>query len=175
MQYNNDIKYCLDTSAFITMHRYYPESLIPDLWTNLEMLFNNNNIISHEIVFNEIVPRTGNKDWLAIWIDSFKIHFLSRTQNQVDRLSDILRNFPKLIDTESEKEQADPWLISMLVEIMENEGIFGSQSSYVMVTTESEKSPKKLPAACRHYNIRHMNLFEFFNSNGFIFNMGKTI
>ena len=173
MNYSNEIKYCLDTSALIIMHRYYPNFLIPDLWNYLEDLFLDEKIVSHEIVFNEIVPKTGNKDWLAIWVEKLKTHFQVRTQSQIDRLPDILSNYPKLIDVNSEKEQADPWLIAMMIDIMEKEGLFGSNSSYVLVTTESKKSGIKIPAACKHYNIRHMNLFEFYKSNGFIFNMSK--
>ncbi len=88
-------------------------------------------------------------------------------------MPNILRNFPKLIDAESEKDQADPWLVAMLVEIMEQDGMFGDQSAYVMVTTESERKATRLPAACKHYNIRHMNLFEFFEANEFEFIVKK--
>lgn len=174
MHYSNDIKYCFDTSAFITLHRFYPDSLIHGLWQSLEELFDAGRIISHEIVFNEIVPKTGNKDSLAIWIEKYKTHFLSRTQYQVNLLPDILRNFPKLIDPEHEKEQADPWLLAMIIENMENEGIFGIHSQHVLVTTESKKSTTKLPAACKYYSIRHMDLFEFFESNGFKFIIEKA-
>ncbi len=165
--------YRIDASAFITMHRYYPLWMIPDLWSNLEDLFNGKEIYSHEIVFNEIVSKTGNKDKLAVWISNYKSHFISTSQRQIDLVPDILKNFQKLIDADSEKDQADPWLIAMLIELMEKDGLFGDQSDYIMVTTESEKSADKLPAACKHYKIRHMNLFEFFKSNGFVFNIKK--
>ncbi|HED38349.1 MAG TPA: DUF4411 family protein, partial [Ignavibacteria bacterium] len=59
--------YCVDASAFITMHRFYPLWMIPDLWSYLENLFNGKKILSHQIVFDEIVPKTGNKDGLAQW------------------------------------------------------------------------------------------------------------
>jgi len=42
-----------------------------------------------------------------------------------------------------------------------------------MVTTESERKATKLPAVCKHYNIRHMNLFEFFKANEFEFIVKK--
>lgn len=165
--------YCLDTSAFITMHRFYPIRMIPDLWSHLEDLFKRNKTYSHQIVFDEIVPKTGKKDMLAGWLVNYRSSFISTTQRQIEIVPNILRHFPKLIDPESEKDQADPWLVAMLVEIMEQEGLFGDQSNYVMVTTESERRKTRLPAACKHYNIRHMNLFEFFEANGFQFNVNK--
>ena len=95
------------------------------------------------------------------------------SQRQLELVPDILSNFPKLIDAESEKDQADPWLVAMLMEIMDQDGMFGDQSDYVMVTTESKRKATKLPAACKHYNINHMNLFEFFKANHFEFIVKK--
>jgi len=165
--------YCIDTSAFITMHRFYPLRIIPDLWVYLEELFIKKKILAHQIVFDEIVPKTGKKDELAQWLAGFRPNFISTSQRQLELVADVLSNFPKLIDPESEKDQADPWMVAMLVEIMEQDGMFGDQSDYVMVTAESEKSSVKLPAACVHYGIRHMNLFQFFEANGFEFSVTK--
>jgi len=119
--------YCVDTSAFITMHRFYPIRMIPDLWLHLEELFNRKEILSHQIVFDEIVPKAGKKDELAQWLSNFRSNFISTSQRQLELVPDILSNFPKLIDAESEKDQADPWLVAMLVEIMEQDGMFGAQ------------------------------------------------
>lgn len=165
--------YCIDSSAFITMHRFYPLRIFPDLWSLLEELFIEKKILAHQIVFDEIVPKAGKKDELAQWLTNFRPNFISISQRQLELVPDVLKNFPKLIDPESEKDQADPWMVAMLVEIMEQEGMFGAQSDYVMVTTESEKRSTKLPAACKHYNIRHMNLFEFFEDNGFEFSVKR--
>lgn len=165
--------YCIDASAFITMHRFYPIRMLPDLWTYLEELFNRKKILSHQIVFDEIVPKTTKKDELAQWISSFRLNFISTSQRQLELVPDVLSNFPKLIDPESEKDQADPWMVAMLIEIMEQDGMFGDQSDYIMVTTESEKRSTRLPAACKHYDIRHMNLFEFFEANNFKFSVTK--
>ncbi len=127
--------YCIDASAFITMHRFYPARIIPDLWSHLDKLFKRNKILSHQIVFDEIVPKSGEKDELAQWLNSYRSNFISTSQRQVELVPDILNKFPKLIDPESEKDQADPWMVAMLIEIMEEEGIFGEQSEYAMVTT----------------------------------------
>ena len=173
MKFNAREIFCIDASAFITMHRFYPIRMIPDLWSYLENLFNDKKILSHQIVFDEIVPKTGKKDELAHWLCNFNSNFISTSQRQLELVPDVLNNFPKLIDVEWEKDQADPWLVAMLVEIMEQDGMFGDQSDYIMVTTESERQATKLPAACEHYNIRHMNLFEFFEANEFEFIVKK--
>lgn len=173
MKYDTNEIFCIDSSALITMHRFYPMHMIPDLWTHLAELFEHKNVLSHQIVYNEIVPKSGKKDELANWISSYKLNFVTKTHRQLELLPDILKNFPKLIDPASEKEQADPWLVAMMIEIMENDGMFGNQSNYLMVTTENQKSTIKLPAACNHYQIRHINLFDFFSKNDLKFSVTK--
>ena len=77
----------------------------------------------------------------------------------------IIRKYPKLIDSESRKDQADPWLIALLVEIMGVDGLFGTNSDYVLVSMESEKAEQKIPTICKDYSVRHMNLMQFFEAN----------
>jgi len=158
----------LDTSAFIRMHRLYPNQIRPDLWLLLSDLLESKRILSHQIVYEEIVPDKGEMDELAQWINNYRDNFLPLSQRQIELLPDILKNFPKLIDYDSEKNQADPWLIAMVLELMKKDDLFKDQYSYIIVTTENVRSSKKIPAACKHYNIEHMNLFEFFNANNFI-------
>lgn len=165
----SDRIYCIDTNIFIWIHRYYPKSVFPDLWDELDKLFSQGKIISHATVFDEICHSKKNKDELAKWITTKQKYFREITQRQLELLPDIVKNFPKLIDPKSEKEQADPWLIAMLVEYMEESGLFGNNSSYVLVCGENRASTVKLPAACRHYNIIEMNLIEFFQDNNWTF------
>ncbi len=136
---------------------------MPELWDHLQTMFEKNQLYSHELVYDEIVPSQGEKDELAKWIFGFKKYFLPKSQEQMDHLHEILREFPKLIDPESEKDQADPYLIAML-KIKKEEGLFGSNSD-VLVSSESERSGIKLPAACKRYKIRHMSTLSFLEDN----------
>lgn len=128
--------YCFDTSGLVTMHRYYPVRIIPDLWKRLEELFKQKKVISHDFVYDEIVPGSDIKDDLAGLISKHKI-------------------------------------IAMVVEIMGEFSLFGKESDFVIVSTESENSPNKIPAVCTHYRVRHMNLFEFFEDNDWTFSLSK--
>ncbi len=163
--------YCIDTSALITMHRYYPIRIIPDLWKNLEDLFKQGIILSHDFVYDEIVPETDTKDDLARFVSKHKTCFRSISKRQAQLVTEILSHFKQLIDPRTKKDQADPWIIAMVVEKMEEISLFGKESDFVIVSTESEKSPHKIPAVCRHYKVRHMNLFEFFEDNDWRFSL----
>lgn len=175
MKHKSENIYCVDTSALITMHRFYPVRMIPDLWQHLEELLKQRKILSHDFVYDEIVPDSETKDDLATLISKYKVCFKSITKRQAQIVPEILTLFPHLIDPRSKKDQADPWIVSMVVEMMEEISLFGNDSNYVIVSTESENSTNKIPAVCKHYRVRHMNLFEFFEDNGWQFSLSKKI
>ena len=165
--------YSIDSSVLITLNRYYPASVIPDLWSQLEDLFKADRVFSHEMVYDEIVPASGTKDEIASLISRYKNSFFPISNRQGQLALQILTQFPRLIDVQAKKDQADPWIIALVLERMESEGLFGEKSDYVVVSAESEKSPNKIPAACKHYSVRHMNLFEFFEDNGWQLSLTK--
>lgn len=166
--------YCFDTSALVTMHRYYPIRILPDLWDNIEDLFKTQRVRSHDFVYDEIVPAKGTKDELAKLISKHQKCFLPITKKQAMVVPEILSLFPHLIDPRSKKDQADPWIIALVIELMQEENLFGEESEFVIVSTESEISPNKIPAVCKHYKVRHMNLFEFYEDNGWKFSVSKA-
>ncbi len=173
MKSEDENKYCIDSSAFITMHRYYPHRILPDLWMQLEELFKKKRILSHDMVYEEIVPDSGSKDMLSKLITKYKSSFYSITNRQGQLALEILANFPRLIDPRSKKDEADPWVIALVIEKMKGVNLFGKESDIVIVSAESEKSDTKIPAVCKHYDVRHMNLFEFFENNNWQFSIRK--
>ena len=56
---------------------------------------------------------------------------------------------------------------------MEEINLFGKDSDFVVVSAESEKSDTKISAVCNYFKVRHMNLFQFFEDNGWEFTMNK--
>ena len=170
MKYNN-ITYYIDANILIIFHRYYPIELFPDLWLKLEELFQKKAIISHEIVFNEICHDKKKPDALAKWLLPKRTNFIDASQFQIQKLPDILKNFPKLIDPNQEKDQADPWLIVMLLELKNKTEMFPTDTEYILVSNENKNSNIKLPAACDHYGIDCINMFDFFQYNDWKFSV----
>ena len=56
---------------------------------------------------------------------------------------------------------------------MEEISLFGNDSDYVIVSPESENNPNRIPDVCKYYQVRHLNLFEFFEDNGWQFSLSK--
>jgi len=172
MKSENNI-YFIDSSALITVNRFYPLKVFPDLWKYIDDLFRQKKIFSHDMVFNEIVPASGPKDDIGKLIAKYKSSFLPITNKQGQLALQILANFPRLIDPRAKKDEADPWIIALVIEKMESVNIFGNASDFVLVSAESERSDTKIPAVCTYFKVRHMNLFQFFDDNGWEFIMNK--
>lgn len=156
--------FCFDTSALVRLHRFYPKAVIPDIWSELDKMFKAGKIISHEFVYEEILPDPKKPDDLGLWIQKKEKHFKPVTQFQLDKVGDVLAKFPKLIDPNNEKNQADPWLVAMMREFKEQEdsGLFPNETEYYLVTEESTQKDNRIPAACKKYGVNHLTLFEFF-------------
>jgi hypothetical protein len=172
-QKNVDTIFCFDSSALIVLHRYYGQDLISDIWEELEQLFNNNKIISHKIVFDELTTQARNQDSLSKWMSSKRVHFKDKTGTQAKFVESIINKFPKLIDPDREKDEADPWLIALVLEERSQGNLFSPNREYILVSQENVRSPHKIPAVCKHYGIKHQSLKDFFKYLGWQFKLEK--
>lgn len=159
--------YCFDTSAFVALGRTSENIIsIPEaLWKHLEDMIINGKIISHKIVFNEIVSKSKKPDLITKWLLDKEKYFLDRTQVQLDIAPKIISKFPGLVDPQNEHEQADVWLIALAVQKSNENPLFGG-NTMVVVSQENPNSSKKIPAACKSFGVKHMSLREFFDEIG---------
>lgn len=166
--------YIFDTSAFITLSRTSENVIkIPDLlWRHLEKMLESGEIISHRVVFNEINSNRKNPDFITQWVKDKVDYFLLKTDFQRVQIPQIVQRFPGLIDYQSEKEQADPWLIALALEKSQEENLFEVCVS-IVVSQENPKSSKKIPEACKCFNIGHHSLREFFDEIGLSTKLAK--
>lgn len=166
--------YCFDTSAFVTLSRT-SENIIEvpvSLWDHLEKMMQDENIISHQLVFDEINSNSKNPDFITKWIANKKNSFLKRTEMQISLMPQIVKDFPDLIDPNREHEQADVWLIALAIEKSRELTLFQT-SLIIVVSQENPHSSKKIPAACRFFGIRHFSLREFFDELGFSLTLSR--
>lgn len=159
--------YIFDTSAFITLHQNSTRVIeLPQaIWDELETMMNAGDIISHKFVYEEIVSESAeNPDFITKWLLTKKSHFENESIEQAIEVANIVEKFPKLIDPEKEKEQADPWIIAQAIVLNRQTNLL-DEIEYVVVTQENQNSTKKIPAACKHFKIRCITLKDFFDEN----------
>lgn len=159
--------YCFDTSAFLALSRTDERVIKIDdaVWKHIEKMMKGVGVISHRIVFDEIMSGTKNSPFIVRWIKDKRSYFLPKSDAQISRVPDIVQRFPDLIDYGRESEQADPWLIALAIEKSKEENLFEICVSLV-VSQENPNSSKKIPAACKYFRIQHRSLREFFDEIG---------
>lgn len=170
MNENENLIFCFDTSAFVDINRNLV-GLIPQLYSELDKLFNSGRLISHRIVFEEITTHSKRPDSLSKWIRSKEAFFKDISLQQTLLVAEIVQKFPTLIHYNKEKDDADPWLIAMVIEEKSKPDLFSSLQDFAIVSTESTFIPDRLPAVCKGYSVKHLDVPGFFAANGWSVNL----
>lgn len=173
MDRNDSLIFCFDTSAFVDINRYLV-SLIPQLYPELDKLFNSGRLISHQFVFEEITTLSKKPDSLSKWIRPKRAFFKDVSLQQALFVAEIIQRFPTLIHYNKEKNDADPWLIALITEQKSKPDLFSSLQEFAIVSTESKFIPNRLPTVCKHYSILHCDLPDFFSANGWSIQLQTT-
>jgi len=161
--------FCIDTSAFVRIFRFYPQGLVKQIWDNLKNLFYEEKMISHILVYEEITTSSKKQDFLSQCVTPLRSFFKGMNFNQVVMVSKIVKKFPGLIEPNKERDEADPWLIALAIEQKKQLDLFNPSKELYLVSEESERKPSKIPAVCKHYGINHINLEGFYKMQGWTF------
>jgi len=160
--------YIIDADAFIELGQIDDRvvQLPEEVWKQIEVLLQKGKIISSRYVYDEVVinPQKPNKpmDNVSKWLAPQKAYFIKENTQQIRYMIEVIGEFPKLINPEYEKSQADPWLIALARDLSEQ----NPDKEFVLVTQENPASSTKLPAACSNYGIKTINLRQFFDEVG---------
>ena len=135
--------FCVDTSGWLDgWHRYYPRDVFPSLWQNVEERVNGSDIIASEEVYVEVQKKD---DDLHEWMKQRKFMLIAANESIQRRVAQILRTYPRLVDTLKRRSQADPFVIATAVE-----------TGSAVVTGESvgTATRPRIPFVCQQLGIR---------------------
>ena len=105
------MRYCIDTSALIDAWvRWYPREMFPTLWEKVDALIDDGRLFSSEEVLQELERKEG--DTLYEWAKERQDYFLSLNDDIQACASQIMANYPRLVDERTGKSFADPWVIA---------------------------------------------------------------
>lgn len=135
-------KYVVDTSVILRRapHQYYDEESFPIHWSNFDKLIECGDIISTDLVKNELLKKDDN---LKDWVEKYNYMFKELDSNVVFVLNELSNMFKGWYEFNSKKYAADPEVIAM-----------AKAYNLVLVTQESyngnAKSEKnfKIPTIC---------------------------
>ncbi|MCY4567499.1 MAG: DUF4411 family protein [Candidatus Poribacteria bacterium] len=159
---HDQIIYSLDTSALIAaFHERYPIENFPSLWDKIEELIKNGRLKMSQIVFDEAMRDTKIKQWCNE--NQLKPDFQAAIDESVqEQVSEVLSEFPRLVDNRTGKSGADPWVIALAL----------TDENYIVVTeenpTNSENRPK-IPDVCAHFNLQCIKIVDLIKRENWIF------
>jgi len=149
---NNNRIYSLDSSALINLEVYYPQKLFPKLWEKLAEEIKKGRLYVIDKVYGELQEKD---DIVGAWLKEMRSDVRRTFPNSLmPKVYDIIRTFPKLIDINNPKEQADPYLVA-----------YAESCGSIIVTSENRidnaNDPKrkkdKVPNVCEHYGVEYIN------------------
>ena len=143
------MSFCVDSSGWLDgWTRNYPPDVFPTLWQRIEELVDAGEIIASEEVYVELAKKD---DDLHDWIQARKSMLVPSDEAIQQRVVEILRKYPRLVDTLKGRSQADPFVIATALE-----------RDAVVVTGELMGSAAKprIPFVCQAEGVRCITFLE---------------
>ena len=144
--------YSFDAGALILLEVFYPARLFPKVWERLDILISEKRLYVLDKVYDEV---TKKDDTVSAWLKARRIELKKRfSDKQMEKVFEIIRTFPKLIDYNNKNEQADPYLVADAI-----------SSGSVIVTTEknpnlplqAKRKKESIATVCDHYSVTYIN------------------
>ena len=114
-----------------------------------------------QIVFDEAMRDTDIKQWCDEYQlkPDFQVPIDELVQEQV---SEVLSEFPRLVDNRTGKSGADPWVIALAL----------TAENYIVLTEENptdSKNRPKIPDVCDHFNLQCITVVDVIKRENWIF------
>lgn len=151
--------YSVDTSALMDgWVRYYPKDVFPRIWDAIDELIDQEILIASSEVLRELEKQ---EDDLTAWALDRKHMFVPIDDDIQVAVTEILRDFPRLVDTRRDRSSGDPWVIA-LARVRNCSVLTGERS-----TTQLDKP--NIPDVCVALGIRYVNMLQLFRDKGWVF------
>ncbi len=85
--------------------------------------------------------------------------FRKNNKTTIGFVAEIMRNFPSLVDPNKMRPVADPFVIALARNLVNN--LTGDEP---VIITQERNRPNKIPHVADSYNIQSIDLLEFFNN-----------
>jgi len=139
--------YCIDASALIDLGRWYPQNMkvFEPIWEKIESLVIKQRLVSPMEVKKEVSKGTDN---IVNWCNKHKKMLKDLDICQAQEMHNVQ-------DKYDPEYWADPWGIALSI-----------CEDTVIVTNENKTKPNRIPAIARNFDIKTIDLLEFFKEIG---------
>ncbi|NOT82476.1 MAG: DUF4411 family protein [Gallionella sp.] len=154
--------YVFDTSSIRSLQHFYP-SVFKTIWDGLDMLIQQQNLISTREVWNEVERQNISKEVLD-WAKQNKKIFTIPTTAELQFVATIFQvnHFQSLIGEHQRLKGtpvADPFVIACAK----------IKGGTVVTEEQSKPNAAKIPNVCQHFNVPCINLEGFMQQQGWTF------
>jgi uncharacterized protein DUF4411 len=144
------MSYCVDTSGWLDgWQRNYPPDVFPTLWRRVEVVIGAGDIFSSEEVYIELQKKD---DEIHDWMKARKEMLVPLTEEIQTIASDLLSEFPRLVDTLRNRSKADPFVIATAIDrkatVVTGEPITGNMTK------------PRIPDVCNVRGVRCINFLQ---------------
>ena len=167
--------YVVDTSAFVEIHKRYPERTLPGIWKDLDALIREGRVVAPECVRSEI---NRQDDALTSWVNRHDTMFENISTELWVTTGIVVNKFPRTAQALSQKpDHADPFVIGLAMK-MEKQARFEPRTIVVVAEERGKlgENPglrdneiEKIPDVCLKLGIPCITHLEMFKREGFRF------
>jgi hypothetical protein len=164
---NGEINYyVVDTSSLIEMKTKYPFDVFPSIWQRTERLIERGLLVAPDEVLKELLPKD---DALAKWAKKNKKMFRQLDAFQIEKVREIVNEFPSIANSDSEAAAADPFVIALAIELQEDpqQTLGTAVKKNIVVTEEKLRGNRvRIPFICKKYGVDCINAIDLFRKEG---------
>ncbi len=175
--HGNENLYIIDSSSLIELQRRYPPDIFPTVWEHIHDLAIAGRLIAPVEVKKELLE---GYDILLQWVTDHDFVFREFDDDFIVKTQEILKQFPRIADSESDKlYHADPFVVALALTMKERPQQTLIKYRICVVTNEKGKlignpnlhqnNMKKIPDVCTHFGIDCIDHFGMFREENWLF------
>ena len=136
--------YIIDASSILSQKdsEPYRRKIHQTLWNNIDQLIKEKRSVTCSEIIEEV-----QDDELKKWYKNLEGEILPINDAIQEKVKYVVTSNPQLVDLKARKSSGDPFLIATAL-----------QYNLTIITEESPKSSKKIPAVCNNLDIPCINL-----------------
>ncbi|MBI4225881.1 DUF4411 family protein [Candidatus Roizmanbacteria bacterium] len=136
---NSKAGYSVDSSFFIQLKNNVPINHYPSVWNKIKDYIDSGRFISPQPVYDELMKRS---DDLNKWLSKNKDTMFTPIDDLLELTKQISKDYSDLIESTSDTEVADPYVIALAIKARRN-----------VLTIESKLGKVNIPYVCDQMNV----------------------
>jgi hypothetical protein len=150
------VPFCFDTSALLDAWvRHYPPDVFPTIWERMDQAARAGEIF----VIEEVVTELKRKDdGIYKWVEERESMIVSIETDIQSCLVEIMKKYPRLVDTKKNRSGCDPWVIA-LARVRGLSVVSAEKASGSLIKP-------KIPDVCKDLTVPYVEVVDFFRKQG---------